>query len=57
MNVRMLLFEKNISIKTVAKKCGKSDYWMGKKISSEQLNLKEIKIILELLDMKFEDVF
>jgi hypothetical protein len=53
----MLLFEKNISIKTVAKKCGKSDYWMGKKISSEQLNLKEIKIILELLDMKFEDVF
>lgn len=57
MNIKLLLFEKKITIKYLAKKCGISNYWMGQKLSNNNLSLKEIKIILDLLNCKFEDIF
>jgi hypothetical protein len=56
-DLKLLLFKNKITIRELAKKCNLSDYRMGQKIRDYKLNLKEIKIILEMLDMKFEDVF
>jgi hypothetical protein len=56
-DLKLLLFKNEITIRELAKKCNLSDYRMGQKIRDYKLNLNEIKIILEMLDMKFEDVF
>lgn len=56
-DLKLLLAKNHITIRKLAKKCNVSDYRMGQKIRDYKLNLNEIKIILEMLDMKFEDVF
>lgn len=56
-NLQKLLYEKKLTVKYIADKCGRNQSRMGEKINNEKLNLTEIKIILRELDMKFEDVF
>jgi hypothetical protein len=56
-DLKLLLAKNKITIRKLAKECNVTDYRMGQKIRDKRLNLKEIKIILEMLDMKFEDVF
>jgi hypothetical protein len=55
--LQTILFNKNITIKYIAKKCNRSPSRMGYKIDKLILNLSEIKIILKELNMKFEDIF
>lgn len=56
-DLKLLLAKNHITIRELAQKCNLSNYRMGQKIRDYRLNLREIKIILEMLDMKFEDVF
>ena len=55
--LQTILFKKEITIKHIAKKCNRSPSRMGYKIDKQILTLKEIKIILKEIKMKFEDVF
>ena len=56
-DLKLLLLKKGVTIRELAKKCDITDYRMGQKLGDYRLNLKEIKIILKMLDMQFEDVF
>lgn len=56
-DLKLLLMKNKITIKSLAKKLNISPYRLGKHINSYNLSLKEIKLILTELNMKFEDVF
>lgn len=56
--LQVLLKKKNIMVKDVAKKIGVSENIAGKKVKGlNPLKLTEIDIILEMLDMSFDNVF
>jgi len=52
-----ILEDQEILIKFIAKKIGKSAYQTGQKIKKNNFNVREVNIILEVIQFKYEDVF
>jgi hypothetical protein len=55
--LRYTLKYKNIKIEDIAKFCGCSPQNINHKIKKNKLSLKEIQVILDLTNLKYEEIF
>lgn len=55
--VKQLCKEKNISLSELARRLGQSRQNFSKKLNRETLTLEELRLIAEVLDVKFEQSF
>lgn len=55
--IRQLCDQMNISISELAIRLGQSTQNFGKKLKRETITLEELKVIADVMDVKFEQAF